>query len=173
MAGAEMRAGEDVAGRIEAPLLSHRLVLAGDSLPYLHIVPDGITMYLRGIRLKQIPVDQSRRWSQPALERTRIVSWRPSRERPRLVAQKQQPISTSKILESLVEVGDMPCQFSVVLENGARILVTTESADTRVFEDLVQRNGPASAIDVVLLQMGADQARQFYWLLQRGVSILY
>lgn len=170
-------------------LLEYHLELARGSRAYVHLAPEAVTVYVRAIQVKRLPVTEARGLS-PQIPRLSRVGVRtpgfPLKEVVvRVGAPPVDPSDTVSSLQEIVGVDDMPDTFSVELADGSVLFVTSTAAVGFVngFRRLMLRGQVtlsylwkrawARPARLIQLKLESPWARHLYWLLQEDLGVIY
>lgn len=158
---------------LNSPLFLFKAELAEEGRPYLHVTPESVILYFKSLALKTLTVSSLDYCHEHPLQKSEILNWNPRPGGPVVV------IEEGDIDESLLArmgerlaLNEVPATFSIVLEDGAILVVTPDDSLRRKFQSFrsleEEENSP-----VLFIQMPEEDARQLFWHLQEGMGVIY
>lgn len=157
---------------LNAPLFVYKAELAEDGQPYLHITPEAVILYFRSLKLKSLSVTSLDYCHPHPLEKSRVLSWNPRPGGPIVVIEEEARDAVLERMGERLALNEVPETFSIVLEDGAIIVITPDESLRRKFRHFRSLE-EEEKFPVVFIQMPVDAARQLFWHLQEEMGVIY
>jgi len=173
--GMPAASNEPASEDILPPLLQYRLDLSRDPRAFVQIMPEAISVFFRGLRVKTLPVEAFSRLGNGSLAKSRVQGRRPSP--PEVMVRAAPEGKYAMTLAKIIQLGKMPSAYSVEFADGSRLYVTSDSSDWKVFQSVAEgraaRRLKRSGRDILFLRMKPERAKEFYWLLEQDTGVIY